>query len=237
MHSYILPARQSACMYSRRCTQYNISTVRRTYSSRAGTLIPDRAGICIVHYSRNTVRYALYVEYDTSSAYCRKLLPLTDAAVYNSTYFKISWQACNGQFVPRGALRYDSSPTIPIYSCGAVRGALSMVKLSEDPARHAHLSENIVSCFSASDQPKSAAGGAVDFTQFADVMACQVRIIYTEALCTLKLHLATPSTLDGILSLSGLQGCAWSILWFTSGVRCADPDTGRMRRPGKASVP
>lgn len=55
-----------------------------------------------------------------------------------------------------------------------VRGALSMVKLSEDPARHAHLSESIVSCFCTSDQPKSA-GGAVNFTQFADVMACQVR--------------------------------------------------------------
>eukprot|EP00903_Cladosiphon_okamuranus_P007613 g7382.t1 len=48
-----------------------------------------------------------------------------------------------------------------------------MVKLSEDPARHAHLSESIVSGFFSSDQPKSA-GGAVDFTQFADVMACQM---------------------------------------------------------------
>lgn len=52
-----------------------------------------------------------------------------------------------------------------------------MVKLSEDPARHAHLSESIVSCFRSSDQPKFA-NGAVDFTQFADVMACQVRSIH-----------------------------------------------------------
>lgn len=73
-----------------------------------------------------------------------------------------------GWFVP------DASPVLPTAHVGAGRGALSMVKLSEDPARHDHLSESIVSCFCTSDQPKST-GGAVDFTQFADVMACQVR--------------------------------------------------------------
>ncbi|CAM9133315.1 unnamed protein product, partial [Hapterophycus canaliculatus] len=53
-------------------------------------------------------------------------------------------------------------------SLRTIRNALSMVKLSEDPARHAHLSESIVSCFGAS-------GGTVDFPQFAEVMGCRDR--------------------------------------------------------------
>ncbi|CAM9491454.1 unnamed protein product [Ectocarpus sp. 4 AP-2014] len=55
-------------------------------------------------------------------------------------------------------------------SLSAIRNALSMVELSEDPARHDHLSESIVSCFHAPSVPKSI-GGAVDFSQFVGVMA------------------------------------------------------------------
>ncbi|CAM9547110.1 unnamed protein product [Ectocarpus fasciculatus] len=55
-------------------------------------------------------------------------------------------------------------------SLSAIRNALSMVELSEDPARHDHLSESIVSCFHAPGLPKST-GGAVDFSQFVSVMA------------------------------------------------------------------
>ncbi|CAM9159117.1 unnamed protein product [Ectocarpus sp. 13 AM-2016] len=55
-------------------------------------------------------------------------------------------------------------------SLSAIRNALSMVDLSEDPARHDHLSESIVSCFHAPGVPKSI-GGAVDFSQFVSVMA------------------------------------------------------------------
>ncbi|CAM9879406.1 unnamed protein product, partial [Pylaiella littoralis] len=51
----------------------------------------------------------------------------------------------------------------------AIRNALNMVKLSEDPARHTYLSERIASCFHPSGLSKST-GGAVDLTQFADAM-------------------------------------------------------------------
>lgn len=54
------------------------------------------------------------------------------------------------------------------HMCFYLRNALSMVELSEDPVRHAHLSESIVSCFCAS-------GETVDFAQFAEVMGCRVR--------------------------------------------------------------
>lgn len=115
-----------------------------------------------------------------------------------------------------GALSTTRPRLFRLFVC-CCRGALSMVKLSEDPARHAHLSESIISCFCASDQPKSA-GGAVDFTQFADVMACQVRICYrisTEyvMLLSLQLHCRFHLPMYGcVILLSGLPSCELSIL-------------------------
>ncbi|CAB1097539.1 unnamed protein product [Ectocarpus sp. CCAP 1310/34] len=73
-----------------------------------------------------------------------------------------------------------------------------MVELSEDPARHDHLSQSIVSCFHAPGVPKSI-GGAVDFSQFVSVMAhreqgCKFNTLQdelrSEGLAAAKAHFA-----------------------------------------------
>lgn len=71
-------------------------------------------------------------------------------------------------------LNAHDSQRSPSNNRPSLRDALGIVALSEDPDRHAHLSENIISCFHAPDRLKLTGGATVDFKQFAAVMSSQV---------------------------------------------------------------